>query len=144
MTTDNAFNEWINKQSTIDWTNPKEIKKAFIEFGDYAIYKYLEFKANQMNIRKKIEYTGFDFNWLLTINFNNELTVTKDGESWTYDLEYNITKITHDLEYVHMELEGGGFYQFKFEIDSFFVGDLYDKDGTHLDSFASHVFGEEN
>lgn len=38
--------------------------------------------------------------------------------------------------------DNGGFYQFKFEIDHFFVGDVFDIDGNHNRSFACHVFGE--
>lgn len=139
MRTDDAFQNWIDGEGKIDWKNPKDVRKKFIQFGDYAIEKYLEYKG----IRREIIYKGFDGDWKLVIDFNNQLTVTYNGQNRIYDLEYNISKIKNELDYVYLEIEGGGFYQFKFEIGSFFVGDLFDKDGTHMDSVACHVFDEE-
>jgi len=94
-------------------------------------------------IRREITYKGFDGEWHLTVNSDNQLTVTKNGESRVYDLDYRTTKFDQNNEYVFLETDDGGFYQFKFEENNFFVGDLFDKDGTHLDSVACHVFDEE-
>lgn len=44
MTTDDVFNEWIEKQSWIRWRDPKSVRKAFILWGDYVKDRYFEFK----------------------------------------------------------------------------------------------------
>ena len=60
-----------------------------------------------------------------------------------YRIEEPVMKIEHDTEYVRLYVEGNKFYQFKFEVDNFLVGDIFTNEGEHLDSFAAHVFGEE-
>lgn len=94
-------------------------------------------------IKRETTYKGFDGDWTLTVDCDDKLIVSKFGESRVYDLEHRTTKFEHDHEYVFLETEDGGFYQFKFEENHFFVGDLFDKDGTHLGSVACHVFDEE-
>jgi len=98
---------------------------------------------------KKTDWQEIIFNssagkWKLTIDFNNQITVAKNKEKRVYDLKHKVIKVETGDEYVYLEIEGGGFYQFKFEENSFLVGDLFDKDSTHIDTVASHVFGEES
>ena len=99
------------------------------------------------NVRRQIAYEGFNNErWLMTIGFDNKVTVTCNGETRIYQIpeSINITKIEHDTEYVYLYVESGKFYQFKFEIDNFLVGDIYrTSTGEFLDTFAHHVFGEE-
>ena len=47
MTTDDAFNDWIKTQPSIKWANPLEVRKAFIEFGDYVKDRYYNYKSNK-------------------------------------------------------------------------------------------------
>ena len=94
------------------------------------------------NIRREISYEGFDNDkWLMTIGFDNEMTVTCNGDYWSYSIPEPITKIEHDTEYVFLYVEGGKFYQFKFEVERFLVGDIFTNDGEHIDSYACHAFG---
>ena len=96
------------------------------------------------NTRRQIAYEGFNQQrWLMTIGFNNIITVTCNGETRKYRIEEPVTKIEHDTEYVYLYVEGKKFYQFKFEVDNFLVGDIFTNEGEHLNTFASHVFGEE-
>jgi len=66
-----------------------------------------------------------------------------DGESRTYIIPEMIVKTEKKLEYVFIYTENNKQYQFKFEEDKFLVGDIFDMNGEHLDTFASHVFGED-
>ena len=94
---------------------------------------------------REIKYTGFNNEkWLMSIDFNGNIQVTCNDETRTYKINEPINKIEHDTEYVYIYVNDTQrkFYQFKFEIDSFFVGDIFDKNDEHLDTFASHVFGE--
>ena len=96
------------------------------------------------NTRRSIAYEGFNNErWLMSISFDNVITVTCNGEKGTYNIPEKIIKIEHDTEYVFIYVEGKKYYQFKFEIDYFLVGDIFTTDGEHLDTFASHVFGED-
>ena len=94
------------------------------------------------NIKREIEYIGFDnVRWFATLGFDNILTVDCKNETREYQLN-PITKINHDNEYLNLYMEDNSFYQFKFEEGLFLVGDIFDKDGEHLDSFAAYVFDE--
>lgn len=94
------------------------------------------------NPTREIEYHGFDGKWELIVNADSIL-VKKDGEERIYDLD-DIVKVEHDTEYVWLYKYGSdGFYQVKFEINSFLVIDKFDADGEFEDSIGSHVFGEE-
>lgn len=97
------------------------------------------------NTRRQVAYEGFNKErWLMTIGFDNKVSITCNGETREYSIPEPITNIEHDTEYVFLYVEGGNFYQFKFEVENFLVGDLFNKDGEHLNDFASHVFGEDN
>ena len=96
------------------------------------------------NTRRQIAYEGFNNErWLMTIGFDNEVTVTCNGETRVYSIPEPITKIEHETEYVYLYVEGGKFYQFKFEVEDFLVGDIFTNEGDHIKEFASHVFGED-
>jgi len=46
MTTDKAFQEWIDAQPVITWyRDGAEARKKFVEFGDFVKDKYYEFKS---------------------------------------------------------------------------------------------------
>lgn len=51
MTTDEAFQDWMDKQPVIDWKDPKEVRKKFIEFGDYVKDRYYLYKTRQSYIK---------------------------------------------------------------------------------------------
>jgi len=96
------------------------------------------------NTRRQIAYEGFNQErWLMTIGFDNVITVTCNGETRTYTIPEKIVKVEHNTEYVYLYVEGNIFYQFKFEEEYFLVGDIFTNKGEHLDSFASFVFGED-
>ena len=99
--------------------------------------------AKDKKIRKQITYIGINNQrWLMTISFDNEVTVFCNGEKRIYDIPKPIIDIKQDKEYVYLRVNDNMIYQFKFEVDNFLVGDIFENDGEHLDSFASHVFGE--
>jgi len=94
------------------------------------------------NIRREFNHIGLDnVRWLVTLGFDNILTVECKDETREYQLK-PITKIEHNKEYLYLYMEDNSFYQFKFEENLFFVGDIFNVDGEHLDSFASYVFDE--
>jgi hypothetical protein len=95
------------------------------------------------NIRREISYEGFENDqWIMSIDFDGNVHITCNDDTRIYKIVEPITKIEHDTEYVFLYVEGGKFYQFKFEVESFLVGDIFTNDGEHINSFASHVFGE--
>ncbi len=85
----------------------------------------------------KIEYNG----WKVKVT-EGLLTVEKLGEVREYYLP-DFETITHNEEYIYIELKDGTLYQYKMEVDNFFAGDMFDKEGNHIDVTACHVFGEE-
>ena len=94
------------------------------------------------NIRIEINYIGFNnVRWSATLGFDNILTVECKDETREYQLE-PIIKIEHENEYLLLYMKDNSYYQFKFEDNLFFVGDIFDVDGEHLDTFASYVFDE--
>ena len=99
-----------------------------------------------MSVRREISYEGFNKErWLMSIGFDNVLTVTCNGETRKYNIPERITKIEHDNEYVYLYAEYGFHYQFKFEVNNFLVGDVFTtEDGQFLKGYASYVFGEDN
>jgi len=98
------------------------------------------------NIRRSIAYEGFNNDrWVMSIDFEGNVHIICNGDGRQYKITEPITKIEHDTEYVFLYVDDPRikFYQFKFEVEAFFVGDTFDKDDEHLDTFASHVFGED-
>ena len=94
-------------------------------------------------MRRTISYEGFNNErWLLSVDFDNNVTVTCNGETRIYEIPKKILKIENNSDYVFVYVEGKEMYQFKFEINNFLVGDIFTIEGEHIDSFASHVFGE--
>lgn len=92
-------------------------------------------------------YVDGSTRWLLSIkkdeyNIKNIITVTCNGESREYSIVGKIVDTSSTGEYVYVDTDEYR-YQFKFEVDDFLVGDIFDKSGEFYDSFASHVFGEE-
>jgi hypothetical protein len=84
-----------------------------------------------------IEYQG----WKVKVT-QNLLTVEKCDEIRIYDLP-DFETMVHDEEYIYITLKDGTIYQYKMEVDNFFAGDMFDKEGNHIDVTACHVFGEE-
>ncbi len=96
---------------------------------------------DQHTYTDKASYADTDVRWLLALDGQN-VQVFCDGESRTYDIPEKITDFKVEDEYCFIHVEGR-FYQFKFELDKFLVGDIYSEDGEFLDTFANHVFGED-
>ena len=95
---------------------------------------------------REIKYKGFNNEeWAMSIDFDGNVHVECNGEQRTYKIDEPINKIEHDTEYVYIYVnhELNKFYQFKFEQECFFVGDIFDIYDEHVCEFASHVFGEE-
>ena len=91
----------------------------------------------------KASYMDSDVRWLLSLD-GQEVQVFCDGESRMYDIPEKIIDFKVEDEYCFVYVEGGKFYQFKFEEDKFLVGDVFrTSTGEPLDSFACHVFGED-
>ena len=98
---------------------------------------------DQHTYTDKASYADTDVRWLLNVSREKQsVQVFCDGESRTYDIPEKITDFKVEDEYCFIHVEGR-FYQFKFELDKFLVGDIYSEDGEFLDTFANHVFGED-
>ena len=98
---------------------------------------------DQHTYTDKASYADTDVRWLLSVSREKQnVQVFCDGESRTYDIPEKITDFKVEDEYCFIHVEGR-FYQFKFELDKFLVGDIYSEDGEFLDTFANHVFGED-
>jgi hypothetical protein len=95
-------------------------------------------------MKKTYNYTrkGTNVRWLMSIDGQN-VQIFCDGESRTYNIPEKILKTRRNYEYVYIYVEGKKVYQFKFEDDKLIVGDIFDLEGEHLDTFASQVFGED-
>jgi len=93
-------------------------------------------------MKAKYEYKG----WELWVSLNpSSIDVFKDNETRTYELPEPIIKIEQEDMYVDVYLKNGNYYSFKFEEkENSLVGDIYDEDDEHIDSFAHHCFAEEN
>ena len=96
---------------------------------------------DQHTYTDKASYIDSDVRWLLALDDQN-VQVFCDGESRMYTIPEPVTDFKVEDEYVFIYVEGK-YYQFKFEFDKFLVGDIFDNEGNHLDTFAHHVFGEE-
>ena len=91
---------------------------------------------------------------MIVDSLNSRISVSKKGfdESRTYDIPEGIVGVSQTPEYpeyvrIDTPEESAKYYVFKFEIDNFFVGDIWlesDEEDTHHDTFASHVFGEDD
>jgi hypothetical protein len=85
------------------------------------------------------------YKWRVTVDTVGEtLSVWCEDEGREYDLPHKVASIIHDEEYLYITGENGNIAQYKFEYNQFFVGDLTDKDGEHLEELAMWVFGEDN
>lgn len=104
-----------------------------------------------------MEYRGTHItykNWRMIIAPDGDIVVQcdmEDGEVITrcYNIPDQIREVHQydkSKEYVHIYVEHPeiSFYQFKFEEGNFLVGDTFQFNGEHLNSFASYVFGEDN
>jgi hypothetical protein len=97
----------------------------------------------ETKIIRTIEYTDHDGLWLMEVYDDNNIIVTRSGESREYHLPGEIKKINQESEYVLFKMGNNHTYQFKFEYNDFLVGDIIDGDGDHVGEFAMHVFGED-
>jgi len=98
---------------------------------------------DQHTYEDRASYADSNVRWLLSLD-GQEVQVFCDGESRTYDIPEKVKDFKVEDEYVFIYVEGGKYYQFKFEFDKFLVGDIYKNDGEFLDTFACHTFGEDN
>jgi len=101
---------------------------------------------DQHSYTDKASYIDSDIRWLLELDGQN-VQVFCDGESRRYCIPNTkadtVTEMKVEDEYVQIFTKGGNYFQFKFEVDKFLVGDIFSKDGEHLDCFACHTFGED-
>ena len=84
--------------------------------------------------------------WLSVLQDNGTFNVTCNGEIRVYDIKGTITNTDQADEYIHIFVEIDGipmYYQFKFEVDNFLVGELFFSDGDLKETIACHVFGED-
>jgi len=91
--------------------------------------------------------TKFEYNdWKLNVNFiTSTVEVIKDDEIRIYDLIGPIIKAEQEDEYIDVYVENGTYYSFKFEEnDNSLIGDIYDENEEHVESFALHCFAEES
>jgi len=103
-----------------------------------------------MSIRREIQYKGYDGEWYMTINDDNTIVVgfNPEGDEFgpgerIYDIPEDITGIEHNCEYVHLTLKDGRVFQFKFEVDGAFIGDILDKFGEFVGEFACYSFWDD-
>lgn len=100
-------------------------------------------------MKKEIKYENGNMvieygNWNMVVDLiTGIVTVELDGEARTYQIPNKIIEIRQDNEYVHILIDTKKEYQFKFEYDNFLAGDIFDMKGEFIDSFATHVFGED-
>ena len=94
-----------------------------------------------LEFRKKIFYED----WKMIIQSDGQVEITKSNETRVYNIPEDIRDIVEEDNYVFIYVDDSEikFYQFKFELDNFLVGDSFDLENEFLDSFAYHVFGEE-
>jgi hypothetical protein len=94
---------------------------------------------NKITNMNKITYKG----WIAELS-GNILSVSKNNETREYLVDKNNNGIEYEVgEYFFIRLSEGFYYQFKFEENDFFVGDLFDKDDELIREVASYVFGEQ-
>lgn len=103
-----------------------------------------------MSLRQEIKYKGSDGQWSLDINWDNTMMVTfkpdQDGYGSgerEYTIPEDITGIEHNLEYVWLTLKDKRTIQLKFEIDGAFIGDILDREGEFLETFAGFSFWDD-
>ena len=94
-----------------------------------------------LEFRKKIFYED----WKMIIQSDGQVEITKSNETRVYNIPEDIRDIVEEDNYVFIYVDDSEikFYQFKFELDNFLVGDSFDLENEFLDSFACHVFGEK-
>jgi len=97
---------------------------------------------DQHTYEDRASYADTNVRWLLSLDEQN-VQVFCDGESRMYTIPEPVTDFRVEDEYVFIHVDGK-FYQFKFELDKFLVGDIYTNDGEFLDTFACHTFGDNN
>lgn len=96
----------------------------------------------QHTYEDRASYMDMNVRWLLTLD-NQSVQVFCNGLSRTYDIPEPVTDFKVEDQYVHIYVKGGNYYQFKFETDMFFVGDIFDAQDEFVDSFACHSFSDD-
>ena len=93
-------------------------------------------------MKTKYEYKD----WELYVDYiTSTVVVIKDGETRIYDLIGPIIKVDQEDMYIDVYVENGNYYSFKFEeSENSLIGDIYDENDEHINSFALHCFAEEN
>ena len=91
----------------------------------------------------KYTYESPDGQWSIEILDDSKVRIQLGEELRDYNTKRPITKVEQKNEYVYITVKGGNQYIFKFEESSFLVGDIYDENDEFVDSFACHVFNEE-
>lgn len=90
----------------------------------------------------RASYIDENVRWLLVLD-EQQVQVFCNGLSRIYDIPETVTDFKVEDQYVFIYVEDGGYYQFKFEEDMFFVGDRFDAQDEFLDTFACHAFTDD-
>lgn len=90
----------------------------------------------------RASYMDTNVRWLLSLN-DQEVQVFCNGLSRTYDIPEPVTDFKVEDNYVFIYVESGNCYQFKFEEDMFFVGDIFDAQDEFIEEFACWSFADE-
>lgn len=88
----------------------------------------------------KASYANTDVRWLLSLD-GQQVQIFCDGESRIYNIPEKVIDFKVEDEYSFIYVEDK-YYQFKFELDKFLVGDIFTNEGEHIECFANYVFGE--
>jgi len=92
----------------------------------------------------RASYMYSDVRWLLVLD-GQTVQVFCNGLSRTYDIAEPVTdfKVEDNYVFIYVRHSDVKFYQFKFESDMFFVGDIFDTDDEFIGEFACHSFSDD-
>ena len=102
------------------------------------------------NLVKEVRFVkAFEGVWKMKVFNDGKINIQYialigGSESRVYQLNHLVESVEQEHEYVFINMKDGNQLQFKFEEFGFLVGDLYDNDGMFIDTFACHVFLEED
>ncbi len=96
------------------------------------------------NVLWDVEYEDAGALWGLTVTDANKAYVYCNGETREYRLNAKPIKVEQEENWVVITIEDEMQYHFKFDEDTrTLFGDLYDKYGEFVDTFALYEFEDE-
>lgn len=96
----------------------------------------------QHTYEDQASYVKTNVRWLLRLN-DQEVQIFCNGLCRIYDIPEPVTDFKVEDNYVYIYVEGGNYYQFKFEIDMFVVGDIFNANDEHVTEFACYNFNDD-